>query len=174
MSKVKAFFIDRDGVINVEKEYLYKCDDFEFIDGVFDALRYLQFRGYKLFIVTNQSGINKNLYTDEDFKILTSWMLNLLNKESIYISGIEYCPHTIEENCNCRKPKTGMIENIIRRFQIDLDESWLIGDKNTDIECANNAGIYNTIQVKSGHIFDEKKSIAKFIIESIKNIKDVI
>ena len=174
MSKVKAFFIDRDGVINIEKNYLYKSKDFEFIDGVFDALRYLQLKGYKLFIITNQSGISRNFYTSKDFEILTRWMLDVLQKEKIYISGVEYCPHIHEENCNCRKPRTGMIENIMNRFEIDLNKTWLIGDKDVDIQCAHNIGINNTIQVRSGHMFDENNSTAQSIIDSIKNIKEVI
>lgn len=174
MSKLKAFFIDRDGVINIEKNYLFKINDFEFIDGVFEALSYLQEKGYKLFIITNQSGISRNLYTSQDFEILTNWMLDVLQNEKIYISSVEFCPHSPEDNCNCRKPKTGMIENIMNRFDIDINESWLIGDKDVDIQCAYNMGINNTIQVRSGHLFEENKSTAQFIIDSIKNIKEVI
>ena len=174
MKKNKAIFLDRDGVINVEKNYLYKIEDFEFIDGVIEALKYLQDKGYLLFIITNQSGINRGYYTKKDFYKLTDWMLSELKKHNIEISQVEFCPHTPNENCNCRKPKTGMIENILKNYNIDLENSWLIGDKESDIKTALNAKIKNTIQVKSGHKFD--KSIAKFVIEKLdlKNIRGLI
>ena len=170
----KAVFLDRDGVINVEKDYLYKIEDFEFMDGLFDSLRYLQELGYKLFIITNQSGIARNYYKIEDFNHLTSWMLSEFEKNGIKISQVELCPHGPNDNCTCRKPKTEMIENILKNFSLDLEKSWLIGDKSSDIKCAKNANIKNTIQVKSGHHFDEKKSEADFICESIKDIKEII
>lgn len=170
----KAIFLDRDGVINIEKDYLYKIEDFEFIDGLFDSLKYLQNLEYKLFIITNQSGIARNYYSIENFNELTVWILNEFKKNNIEISQVELCPHGPNDNCNCRKPKIGMINNILKNFSIDLENSWLIGDKSSDILCAKNANIKNTIQVKSGHSFDEKKSQADYICESIKDIKEII
>lgn len=170
----KAIFLDRDGVINKEKEYLYKIEDFEFMEGCFDTLKTLQLKGYLLFIITNQSGIARGYYTLEDFNKLNSWMLKEFGKQNIKISQVEFCPHISSNNCNCRKPKTGMIDNILKNFEIDLDNSWLIGDKDSDIQCAKNAKIKNTIQVKSGHSFDEAISKADFICESIVNIVGII
>ncbi len=173
MKKQKAIFLDRDGVINIEKEYLYKIEDFEFIPGVIEAMQYLQNKGFLLFIITNQSGIARNYYTKDDFNTLTSWMLDQLKKQNITISQVEFCPHIPTDNCTCRKPKTGMIDNILKNFDIDLDNSWLVGDKNSDIECAKNANIKNTIQVKSGHKFTS--SNADFVIDSlsVKNINTI-
>ena len=166
----KAIFLDRDGVINIEKNYLYKIEDFEFIDGVFESLKYCQDLGYKLFIITNQSGINRKYYSQKDFLTLTAWMNEEFLKNGIKIEQVEYCPHTPEENCDCRKPKTKMIDNILKNFKIDLNKSWLIGDKSSDILCAKNSGIKNTIQVKSGHKFDT--SDANFVLKSL-NYKDI-
>lgn len=166
----KAVFLDRDGVINIEKDYLFKIDDFEFIDGVFDSLKTLQEYGYKLFIITNQSGIGRGYYTISDFEKLTSWMIDEFKKRDIKISQVEFCPHGPNDDCNCRKPKIGMIENILKNHSIDLDNSWLVGDKSSDIKCANNAKIAHTIQVRSGHKFDEKSSKAEFICDSVKDI----
>lgn len=161
----KAIFIDRDGVINIEKDYLYKIEDFEFIDGLFEALRYLQSLGYLLFIITNQSGIGRGYYTKDDFKILTEWMLEEFANRHITISQVEYCPHAPDVECNCRKPKTAMIENITKNFEIELENSWLIGDKQSDIECAFNGKIKNTIQVRSGHDFTTSK--ADYVIDKL-------
>ena len=170
----KAVFLDRDGVINIEKNYLYKIEDFEFVQGVFTSLSHLQNLGYKLFIITNQSGIGRGYYTQEDFDKLTSWMIEEFNKNSIEISQVELCPHEPDFGCDCRKPKIGMIENISKNYDIDFANSWLIGDKSSDIKCAQNAGIQNTIQVQSGHEFDEKDSLATFVCKSIDGIKNII
>lgn len=170
----KAIFLDRDGVINIEKDYLYKIEDFEFIDGLFDALRYLQSLGFLLFIITNQSGIGRGYYKEEDLKILTNWMIKEFEKNKIKISDLQYCPHSPEVFCTCRKPKSGMIETIAQKFKIDFENSWLIGDKQSDIECAKNSGILHTIQVRSGHSFET--SNADFIIDKVdlKSISKII
>lgn len=170
----KAIFLDRDGVINIEKNYLHKIKDFEFVEGLFNSLIYLQKKGYLLFIITNQSGIARNYYSKKDFEKLNSWMLKEFTKRDILISQVELCPHGPNDDCSCRKPKTGMIDNILNKHKIDLKNSWLIGDKDSDILCAINANIANTIQVKSGHEFDEKSSAADFIINSIANIDSII
>ncbi|MCJ8326541.1 MAG: HAD family hydrolase [Campylobacterales bacterium] len=174
MINEKAVFLDRDGVINIEKNYLYKIQDFEFVPGVFSSLKHLQNLNYKLFIITNQSGIAREYYSIEDFNILTKWMVNEFKKEGIIISSVQLCPHGPKDDCLCRKPKTLMIDNILKTFNIDLENSWLIGDKNSDISCAINAKIKNTIQVKSGHEFNENDSLANIVCDSIKDIKDII
>ena len=172
--KIKAVFLDRDGVLNEERDYLYKVEDFKFIDGVIDALFYLQSKNYALFIVTNQSGIGRGYYSEQDFETLTKWMLEELMENKIEISRVCYCPHIDDDNCNCRKPKTGMIDTIMNSCNIDIENSWMIGDKDSDIQCALNVGIYNTIQVKSGHQFSMANSNAKYILNSLKDINKII
>ncbi|XPV67620.1 MAG: D-glycero-beta-D-manno-heptose 1,7-bisphosphate 7-phosphatase [Halarcobacter sp.] len=170
----KAIFLDRDGVVNIEKEYLHTIEEFEFIEGLIDTLKILQKEGYLLFIITNQSGIARGYYSYDDFKRLNSWMLDKFDENGVKISQVEFCPHVPEDNCSCRKPKTGMIDNILKNFSIDLENSWLIGDKSSDIKCAINANIKNTIQVKTGHSFDEKKSLANYVCQSIKDVPEII
>jgi len=170
----KGIFLDRDGVINIEKNYLYKIEDFEFVDGIFNSLKKIQNLGYKIFVITNQSGIARGYYTLEDFNKLTLWMIEEFKNNEIVISQVELCPHGPNDDCLCRKPKTKMIENILKNYDIDLKKSWLVGDKSSDILCAKNAGISNTIQVKSGHNFDENESEANYICESISDIHKII
>ena len=170
----KAIFLDRDGVINIEKNYLYKIEDFEFVEGTFSSLKQLQNLGYKLFIITNQSGVGRGYYTLKDFDKLTSWMIHQFEINDITISQVELCPHAPTDKCDCRKPLTGMIDNILQNHDIDLENSWLIGDKGSDIQCAKNANVKNTIQVKSGHNFTDKDSIADFICASIKDVPKII
>jgi len=121
----KALFLDRDGVVNKEKNYLYKIEDFEFIDGVFETCRYFQDKDYLIIIITNQAGIAREKYTENDFKILTEWMIKEFEKESIKISKVYYCPHhpDFSAECECRKPKPRMILDAQKEFDIDLKNS---------------------------------------------------
>ena len=151
----KALFLDRDGIVNVEKEYLYKIEDFEFIDGIFSLCKHYQDLGYMIFIVTNQSGIARKYYSEKDFKLLTDWMLQEFKKKNIAITKVYHCPHhpKIDGECDCRKPKPGMILTAQKEFAIDLVHSLMVGDKERDIEAALNAGINET------YLFDETKKI---------------
>lgn len=135
----KAIFLDRDGTINVEKQYLYKSEDFEFIHKAIDGMKLLQNAGFKLFVITNQSGIARGFFTEDEFHKLNDWMLKELRKNNVNISKVYYCPHLnnakIEEyriKCNCRKPLLGMYEKAIDEFSINLAESYAIGDKLRD------------------------------------------
>ncbi len=152
MQKQKALFLDRDGIINIDHGYVYKIESFEFTEGIFDLLRLFSKHGYLLFIITNQSGIGRGYYTLEAFEVLTKWMIETLQKKGIDIQEVEYCPHTPNENCNCRKPHTGMIENILMHYKIDLENSWMIGDKQSDIDLAHNAHIGSAIAISDHHL----------------------
>ena len=170
----KAIFLDRDGVINIDKNYVYKISDFEFVPKIFDILKYLQDLDYLLFIITNQSGIGRGYYAEEDFLKLNNWMINELEKENIFISQVEFCPHHPSENCKCRKPEMGMIENILKNYNVDLSNSWLIGDKLSDIECAKKAGIKKTIRIDNQIIGINKILEFDYECKSINFIKNVI
>ena len=147
--KKKIIFLDRDGVINYDYGYVSQIDKFEFIDGVFEACKYFQKLNYEIIIVTNQSGIGRGYYSEKEFYTLTQWILNRFKEQEINILKVYFCPHTPEENCRCRKPNIGMIENACKDFDIDLENSWLIGDKITDIQTAINANIKNYILIDS-------------------------
>lgn len=143
MEKNKALFLDRDGVINVDKGYVYKIEDFIFIDKIFKITEHFQNQGYLIFIVTNQSGIARNYYTEEDFRVLSEWMVKEFSKRKIKIHKVYHCPHHPEFSsaCDCRKPEPGMILKAAKEFNLDLAQSVLIGDKDTDIEAGTKAGI---------------------------------
>ena len=137
--KNKAVFLDRDGTINIDKGYLYRISDFEFLPGAVDALKMLQSAGYLLIIITNQSGIGRGYYTEEDFMRLTDYMKSELAKSGVNISGVYYCPHLPDAEveryrkiCDCRKPATGLFERAVHDFNIDLSRSYAIGDKERD------------------------------------------
>ena len=171
---IKTIFLDRDGVINKEVNYLHKIEKFEFIEGIFDACLYFQNLKYKIIIISNQSGISRGYFNENDYKNLTEWMLRQFDKNSISILDIFYCPHGPESKCKCRKPEPGMFIEAKTKHNINMRESWMIGDSETDIQAANNAGISNTILVRSGHSIDELNSKSKYIIDSIRQSNEVI
>ena len=150
--KEKALFLDRDGIINVDHGYVYKIEDFEFAEGIFDLIKLFSDNGYMIFIVTNQSGIGRGYYTEKDFTILTDWMVKKFKQHNIKIENVYYCPHAPEDKCHCRKPQIGMIEQALEHYMIDLEHSWMIGDKQSDIDLASNAGIENSIYIGDDHI----------------------
>lgn len=139
-----AVFLDRDGTINLEKNFLYRIEDFEYLDGAIEGLKQLQNWGYLLVIITNQSGIARGYFSEDDYKKLTEWMLSDLNAEGIYMEQVYYCPHhpagkikKYTRNCNCRKPKTGLFYQAAEELAIDLSNSIAIGDKLRDLEICN-------------------------------------
>jgi len=167
----KALFLDRDGVINVEKDYLCKIEDFEFIDGIFELCSFFVSRGYLIFVVTNQSGIARGYYTEKDFDSLTKWMLEQFLKNDIKISKVYHCPHHpgITGECDCRKPKPKMLLDAKQEFDIDMSKSIIIGDKQRDIDAGYNAGL------KEAYLFDEfhkyNKSNATKIVNKLEDIQ---
>ena len=142
-----AVFLDRDGVINVDHGYVYRKEDFEFVDGIFEACRHFQEQGYLLIVVTNQSGIARGMYTEAQFQELTDWMMERFKKHGVTISKVYHCPHhpdfgpAGERDCDCRKPKPGMILRGIEEYELDPNECILVGDKISDMEAATSAGI---------------------------------
>lgn len=129
----KAIFLDRDGTINVDYGYVYKKENLKFIDGVIEGLKILSDLDYKLIIVTNQSGIGRGMYTEKDFKAFNKYMLKALKEEDINIDKVYYCPHNPDDNCNCRKPKLELFYKAIEDFNIDINNSFAIGDKTRDL-----------------------------------------
>ena len=138
----RAVFLDRDGTINVNQpEYIHKIEDFRFTPKAVEALQKLSETDYKLIIITNQSGIARGHYKEQDMRILHTWMLQEMKGKDIRIDDIYHCPHGPQDNCACRKPKPGMALKAAQDFNIDLSKSWMIGDDDRDIIMAENAGV---------------------------------
>jgi D-glycero-D-manno-heptose 1,7-bisphosphate phosphatase len=144
----RAAFVDRDGVINVDSGYVHRWSDFRFLDGAVDGLRALQSLGYRLVVVSNQSGVARGLFARQDVDALHRQMIRYLEDQGIAVSGVYYCPHhpegTVPEfavACDCRKPRPGMILRAVAELGIDPGQSLLIGDKWTDVEAARRAGL---------------------------------
>lgn len=157
----KAFFFDRDGVINIDHGYISTPDDFEFTDGLFPILRTLQEKGYFFVIVTNQSGIGRGYYQEKDYQRVTDFMMSRFEAENIEIAGVYYCPHSPDANCSCRKPEPGMLLQAQHELNIDFSTSWMVGDKDSDMQAAEKAGIPNRVllggadSLHSTHMIDK-------------------
>lgn len=150
----KAAFLDRDGVINEDTGYIGSWSEFILIDGVLDALFILQNANYKLIIVTNQSGIGRGFYSEEQYQILSKKILDFFSSNGIKIAKIYHCPHSpaseqngISNMCECRKPKPGMLLQAKQDFDIDMDTSLIIGDKQSDIDAGEAAGVRYRLKV---------------------------
>lgn len=144
----RAVFIDRDGTLNVEKEYLFRIEECEFIPGVAQALRQLRDAGWLVVVVTNQSGVARGYYGEQDVVALHRHMAAELARHGALVDGWYYCPHHPSGNppynrqCDCRKPLPGMLLQAARELDIDLSSSWMVGDKLADIEAGQAAGCH--------------------------------
>ena len=140
MNRKKAVFLDRDGTICEEKNYLSDPDELELFSFAAEAIKLFRESGYLVIIITNQSGIGRGYFNEDDLDRISQKMFDQLDSEGARIDAIYYCPHAPEDNCDCRKPKTKMIKNACKDFPIDLANSWIIGDKAIDIQTGINAG----------------------------------
>lgn len=179
LNKRAALFLDRDGVINVDDGYVHKIDAFRFLDGIFPLCRSAKAAGMAICVVTNQAGIGRGYYTEQDFHDLTAWMLTRFAVEDVVIDGVYFCPfhptHGIgryKAESPDRKPAPGMILRAAMDHNLDLTRSVLIGDKESDIAAAKNAGIgtavlLNALQlsvvVDANLVMDDLNQVTRFL-----------
>ena len=142
---LKAAFLDRDGVINRDLNYIYQVSDFEFMAGAIEGMQRLQNLGYILVVVTNQSGIGRGYFSEAAYQALTEHMIAELGKNGVKLQGIYHCPHepTADsgKQCSCRKPAPGLILAAAKDLNVDLSASILVGDKQSDLEAGRAAGV---------------------------------
>lgn len=148
MKQRPAVFFDRDGVLNVDKGYAYQPEQIEWIQGAPEAIRYFNEQGCLVFVVTNQSGVARGYYNEEDVRKLHAWMNRELAKQGARIDAFYHCPHHPEgslaefrQECDCRKPKPGMLVTALAEWPVDKTASFLVGDKPSDVEAARAAGL---------------------------------
>ncbi|UVK76678.1 MAG: D-glycero-beta-D-manno-heptose-1,7-bisphosphate 7-phosphatase [Sodalis sp. Fle] len=175
---VSAIFLDRDGTINVEKGYVHEISDFYFIDGVIEAMRELKKMGFILVVVTNQSGLARGLFSEEQFSHLMEWMDWSLSDRGIDLDGIYFCPHhkqavvtALRQECDCRKPKPSMLLDAQRHLHIDMASSYMMGDKVDDMLAGQAAGVGIRVLVRSGKaITKEASDAADWVIDSLVDL----
>ena len=148
MSLRPALFLDRDGVINVDHGYVFKQEDFEFVPGIFELCRVARGRGYAVLVVTNQAGIGRGFYTEQDFHALTAWMCEVFAREGAAIDKVYFCPtHPVhglgayKVDSPMRKPGPGMILQAADEYGLDLARCVLVGDKESDLQAGVAAGV---------------------------------
>jgi D-glycero-D-manno-heptose 1,7-bisphosphate phosphatase len=153
----RGAFVDRDGVIIEERGYAYRIEDFVPLPGAIAALRDLKTAGYRLVVITNQSGIARGLYSEEDYRRFTVHMDTQLRAQGVQLDAVEYCPHLPDAvvaryrlDCDCRKPGPAMLQRSASRLGIDLGRSVLVGDRRTDVEAGRAAGVGRCFLVRSG------------------------
>ena len=161
----KVVFLDRDGTVNVEVDYLHKKEDFKFEENADKAIKIINDLGYKVIVVTNQSGIARGYYTENDLKTLHVYLDEELNKIGAKVDAYYYCPHhpnaKLDEykiDCECRKPEIGMFMEAAKDFSIDFSKSIIVGDKISDLEAGVRLGM-KTVLVETGHGAEEKDKI---------------
>ncbi len=175
-----AIFLDRDGTINEHVDYLHDTKQFKIIPGAIEAMKKLQDAGYRLVITTNQPGIGLGYFTKENLYQVNKELFKACSELNVNIDKIYYCPHSKAEGCNCRKPATGMIDRAVKELNIDLENSYMIGDTTIDMKFGNNAGV-KTILVETGYgghdaLFDgsfgykatDLKNAADYILNKMK------
>lgn len=181
MDKIKAIFLDRDGTIIKDKGYMYRPEDIEFTDNAIDALKIFQ-RKYQLVVVTNQSGIGRGHFNFHDYEIFNQAFLEKLSDGGVRISGSLHCPHSPDANCDCRKPNTGLVKEWLEKnnLELDTDNSYVIGDKMSDIEFADNLSVEG-ILIKSpslpSHLADRGESSPgkkRRIVENLYKATEII
>ncbi len=157
----RAAFIDRDGVINEERGYVYRVEDFVFLPGAVEGLQRLQAAGFTLVVVTNQAGIARGYYGEADFARLTDHMRAQLAARGVQVAAVYHCPHhpeagigVLRHDCDCRKPRPGMLRRAAAELGLDLATSVLVGDKLSDIQAGRAAGVRWALLVESGHAPD--------------------
>lgn len=176
--KVPAIFLDRDGTINVDHGYVSEIDNFEFIDGVIDAMRELKRMGFALVLVTNQSGIARGMFSEDQFMQLTEWMDWSLADRDVDLDGIYFCPHhpeaiveELRQSCDCRKPEPGMLLTAQQELNIDIASSYMVGDKIEDMLAAKAAGVGKKVLVRSGKpVTAEGEAAADWVLNSLKEL----
>ncbi|MGB1345149.1 MAG: D-glycero-alpha-D-manno-heptose-1,7-bisphosphate 7-phosphatase [Amylibacter sp.] len=174
-----AAFLDRDGVLNLDNGYPFRIDDIVFLPNILPALKILSQRKYMIFIITNQSGIARGYFTEKEFLTIMDYIKNYFSVNGVHVDGIYYCPHhplfgtSKERNCECRKPKPGMINNAKEEYNIDLKKSLLVGDNKSDIMAGVNAGIPNRYLLvdNNKHIETEKYDyhVAGTLLDAVQN-----
>ncbi|UDG79529.1 D-glycero-beta-D-manno-heptose 1,7-bisphosphate 7-phosphatase [Candidatus Steffania adelgidicola] len=182
IKSLSAIFLDRDGTINTNNGYLYKIENFHFIDGVIEALRELKKTGFALVLITNQSGLARGYFNHKQFIRLTQWMNWSLINHGINFDGIYFCPHhphgiieELRQTCNCRKPQPGLLLDAQRHLRIDMASSYMVGDTLNDMLAAKAAGVGTRVLVRTGkRVTLQASRAADWVINSLSILPVII
>ena len=158
----RVVFLDRDGVINLDSpDYIKNWSEFNFLPGSIEGIKQLTLNGFTSIVISNQSVINRKMVSYDDLEYIHTMMKNSIKSNGGIIKDIFFCPHMPEDECDCRKPKPGLIYRAQKTYSIDLASSVMVGDSAKDVECARNAGCRKAILVKTGNGAEAEKTLAE-------------
>jgi len=164
----KALFLDRDGTITVDKGFVHKKEDLELLPGVAEAIRLANEHGFMVVVVTNQSGVARGYFTEEDVQTFNAYLAQILAEQGARIDAFYYCPHhpeapveTYRKACSCRKPRPGLLLQAAQELDIDLSQSWMVGDSPRDVEAGKRAGCKTILLEKGKDLLQAIKEITK-------------
>lgn len=177
VTKAKALFLDRDGVINREKDYVHRVEDFEFVDGIFELCRAAQAQGYLPVVITNQSGIGRGYYSEAQFQELTAWMKREFALHGVEIARVYHCPYHPDAGIGeyraesfDRKPNPGMILRAEQDLDLDLARSVLVGDRKSDMQAGEAAGVGCRVLLRTGHSEPGAERLAHRVVERLTDV----
>lgn len=166
----KALFLDRDGVINIDHGYVYQIENFDFMPGILSLCKRFYDQGFQLVVVTNQSGIGRKYYTEEDFEVLTQWLRKEFENNGSPLSSVYHCPHHPEQDCTCRKPLPGMFLKAKEDLGLNMEQSVMIGDKTSDMQAAHASGVGRRILLTTKSVSESELG---FTVEQVRNLVQI-
>ncbi|MBK8163337.1 MAG: HAD family hydrolase [Gammaproteobacteria bacterium] len=176
----RALILDRDGVVNIDRDYVHKIEDFEFVDGLFELCRMAAGQGYRIIIITNQSGIGRGYYTEDDFHLLTGWMKARFEEEGITVAQVYYCPYhpvhgigKYKQDSYDRKPNPGMIIKAAQDFDLDLSNCILVGDRESDMKAAQTAGVGHKVLYRPEGGIDAPTR-ADYVVNELNTVLELV
>lgn len=168
----QVLFLDRDGVVNQDKHFVSRVQDITFVEGIFQLCKYFRAKGFEIVIVTNQSGIARRLFSEQDFQSVMAFILEEFSRNGIEILAFFYCPHAPDDKCECRKPLPGLFTQAIQKFDILAEDCISIGDRERDIFAAIAAGIPQNYLLLDKEI-GASQTPGPTIVNSLKQIVEI-
>ena len=165
----KILFLDRDGVVNIDKHFVSRIEDIVFIDGIFQVCKYFNAQGFAIVIITNQSGIARELFSEQDFQTVMTFIIQEFKRKGVEILDFFHCPHGPDDNCSCRKPLPGLFTQALRQFNVEAKNCISIGDRERDIDAALAAGISHNYLMQDSQI-STSHSLGSIVVKSLSEI----
>ncbi len=162
-----AVFLDRDGTINEDVGYLKDPEDVRLLDGAADAIRLLNSHGLKTIIITNQSGVARGYFTEEELQQINRKVIELLEEEGAVVDGLYYCPHHPDDGCECRKPMPGLLKRAAIELGVELEASYMVGDKTTDVLAAKSVGARGVLIAEDGEHCEDAHHVCSSLLDAV-------
>jgi len=168
----RVLFLDRDGVVNQDKHFVSRIEDISFVEGIFQICKYFKAQGFEIVIITNQSGIARKLFSEQDFQIVMTFILEEFKRNGIEILDFFYCPHGPDDKCECRKPLPGLFTQAFQKFNVLVEDCLSIGDRERDVLAAISAGIPQNYLLLNSELGTEQIS-GSIVVHSLNEIVEI-